>query len=75
MFQVRLERFEQASVADLLGDMSPMEFMLRFTISHPDLHTTIVGTSNPEHLAANIAAARKGPLPPEEYEAAQTRFA
>jgi aryl-alcohol dehydrogenase-like predicted oxidoreductase len=75
MFQVRLERFEQASVADLLGDMSPMELMLRFTISHPDLHTTIVGTSNAEHLAANVAAARKGPLPPEVYEAARTRFA
>jgi len=75
MFQVRLERFEHASVADLLGDMSPMEFMLRFTISHPDLHTTIVGTSNAEHLAANVAAARKGPLPPKVYEAARTRFA
>jgi len=75
MFEVRLERFEQASVADLLDDMSSMEFMLRFTISHPDLHTTIVGTSNAEHLAANIAAARKGPLPPELYEAARARFA
>jgi aryl-alcohol dehydrogenase-like predicted oxidoreductase len=75
MFQVRLERFEQASVTDLLGDMSLMEFMLRFTISHPDLHTTIVGTSNADHLAANVAAARKGPLPPKVYEAAQARFA
>jgi aryl-alcohol dehydrogenase-like predicted oxidoreductase len=75
MFQVRLERFEEASVADLLGDMSQMEFMLRFTLSHPDLHTTIVGTSNAEHLAANVEAARKGPLRPELYEAAQARFA
>jgi aryl-alcohol dehydrogenase-like predicted oxidoreductase len=75
MFQVRLERFEQASVTDLLDDMSLMEFMLRFTISHPDLHTTIVGTSNADHLAANVAAARKGPLPPKVYEAAQARFA
>ncbi len=75
MFQVRLERFDQASVADLLGEMSAMEFMLRFTISHPDLHTTIVGTSNAEHLAANVAAARQGPLPPQVYEAARTRFA
>jgi aryl-alcohol dehydrogenase-like predicted oxidoreductase len=75
MFEVRRERFDQAAIADLLGDMTPMEFMLRFTISHPDLHTTIVGTSNAEHLAANIAAARKGPLPAEVYEAAQARFA
>jgi aryl-alcohol dehydrogenase-like predicted oxidoreductase len=74
MFQVRRDRFEQASVADLLQDMSRMEFMLRFTISHPDLHTTIVGTSNPEHLAANIAAARKGPLPADVYDAARARF-
>jgi aryl-alcohol dehydrogenase-like predicted oxidoreductase len=62
-------------VTDLLDDMSLMEFMLRFTISHPDLHTTIVGTSNADHLAANVAAARKGPLPPKVYEAAQARFA
>jgi aryl-alcohol dehydrogenase-like predicted oxidoreductase len=62
-------------VADLLGDMSQMEFMLRFTLSHPDLHTTIVGTSNAEHLAANVDAARKGPLGPELYAAAQARFA
>jgi aryl-alcohol dehydrogenase-like predicted oxidoreductase len=51
-----------------------MEFMLRFTLSHPDMHTTIVGTSNPEHLAANLAAAARGPLPPEVYEAAKQRF-
>jgi aryl-alcohol dehydrogenase-like predicted oxidoreductase len=74
MFQVRRERFEQASIADLLQGMSPMEFMLRFTISHPDLHTTIVGTSNVEHLMANIAAASKGPLPADIYEAARSRF-
>jgi aryl-alcohol dehydrogenase-like predicted oxidoreductase len=71
----RKERFEQVDISDLLGDMSEMEFMLRFTISHPDLHTTIVGTKNPEHLAANIAAARKGPLPPDVYEEAKRRFA
>ena len=51
-----------------------MEFMLRFTISHPDLHTTIVGTKSPEHLAANVAAATKGPLPPDLYAAARQRF-
>ncbi|MBM3139981.1 MAG: aldo/keto reductase [Chloroflexi bacterium] len=36
----------------LPAGMSRMEFTLRFTLSHSDLHTTIVGTANPAHLAA-----------------------
>jgi aryl-alcohol dehydrogenase-like predicted oxidoreductase len=39
------------------------ELILRYTISHPHCHTTIVGTSSPDHLAENAAAVRKGPLP------------
>jgi aryl-alcohol dehydrogenase-like predicted oxidoreductase len=74
MMRARKVRFEQTDVSDLLGDMTTMEFMLRFTISHPDVHTTIVGTKNPEHLAANVAAASKGPLPPTVYQAAKQRF-
>jgi len=74
MMRSRRERFEQTDIDDLLDDMTPMEFMLRFTISHPDMHTTIVGTKNPEHLAANVAAASKGPLPSDVYEAAKQRF-
>jgi aryl-alcohol dehydrogenase-like predicted oxidoreductase len=51
--------WETSGVAGLLADagMSNMEFVLRFTLSHPALSTTIVGTSNPAHLASNIAAA------------------
>ena len=30
--------------------MTPMEFILRFTFTNPDLDTTIVGTISPEHL-------------------------
>ncbi|MBW8826775.1 MAG: aldo/keto reductase [Acidobacteria bacterium] len=74
MMRERRERFENTDISDLLGDMTPMEFMLRFTISHPDMHTTIVGTKNPDHLAANIAAASNGPLPADVYEAAKQRF-
>jgi aryl-alcohol dehydrogenase-like predicted oxidoreductase len=48
-----------------------MEFMLRFTLSHPDLSTTIVGTANIDHLHANVAEAEKGPLPVEVYERAK----
>jgi len=75
MIRARNARFEQTAVDDLLGDMSEMEFMLRFTLSHPDLHTTIVGTKNPEHFAANVAAAERGPLPDDVYAEAKRRFA
>jgi len=45
--------------------MSRIEFMVRFTISLPELDTTIIGTKNLDHLRENLAAAQKGPLPEE----------
>jgi aryl-alcohol dehydrogenase-like predicted oxidoreductase len=74
MYSQRKERWTQAELTDLLGGMSTMEFMLRFTISHPDMHTTIVGTSNPDHLAENLAWAGKGELPGDLYEATKERL-
>jgi len=70
-----LELWEKADLEDLLGDMTRMEFMLRFTVSHPDLHTTIVGTINPQHLQDNLNAAQKGPLSSDVYEEAKRRLA
>jgi aryl-alcohol dehydrogenase-like predicted oxidoreductase len=63
-------------MADLLSEagMSNMEFVLRFTLSHPGLSTMIVGTSNPVHLASNIAVADRGPLPADLYEEAKKRL-
>ena len=55
--------WEAARLDDLLDGMTRMAFMLRFTLSHPDVDTTIVGTSNPAHLEENLAALRLGPLP------------
>ena len=72
--RARNQRFEQTDISDLLGSMTPMEFLLRFTISHPDLHTEIVGTKNLDHLAANIAAASHGPLPADVYAEAKARY-
>jgi len=60
---------------DLLDGASRTEFILRYTLSHPDLHTTIVGTANPAHLQANVAAALKGPLPADVYAEAKRRLA
>jgi aryl-alcohol dehydrogenase-like predicted oxidoreductase len=47
---------------------------VRFTISHPDMDTTIVGTLQPEHLKANIQAAEAGPLPEDVYAEARRRL-
>jgi aryl-alcohol dehydrogenase-like predicted oxidoreductase len=69
----RKARWEDAEsrLDDLLDGMPRMEFLLRFTLSHPDMHTTIVGTSSLDHLAENVAVARNGPLPPDLYERAR----
>ncbi len=68
------ERWEQAGIEDLLDGMSRMEFTLRFTLSHPGLSSTIVGTSRVNHLESNVAIASKGPLPPDVYEEAKRRL-
>jgi len=67
--------WQRARLGEILDGMSRMEFMLRFTLSHPDLHTTIVGTINPDHLRDNLDAAAKGPLPAELYAEAKRRLA
>ena len=64
-------RWESADMDDLLGGMPRLEFVLRFTLSHPGLSSTIVGTSSVEHLRANLAVARKGPLPADLYDKAR----
>jgi aryl-alcohol dehydrogenase-like predicted oxidoreductase len=68
-------RWQSSGIEDLLDGMTGMEFMLRFTLSHPDLSTTIVGTSSVDHLRANLALAEKGPLPADLYEQAKERLA
>ncbi|MSQ32263.1 MAG: aldo/keto reductase [Dehalococcoidia bacterium] len=66
--------WDKAKLNDLLNGMTQMEFILRFTISNPDMATTIVGTMNPEHLKHNVEAASKGPLPAAVYAEAKRRL-
>ena len=73
-FAARKHRFTKANVDDLLDGETEAQFLLRYTLSHPDVHTTIVGTQNPKHLAANVAAALRGPLPADVYNLARARF-
>ena len=49
--------------------------MLRFTLSHPALSSTIVGTSSLGHLHSNVEIASKGPLPEDTYTEAKRRLA
>ena len=49
------------------------EVALRFTLSC-DVHTAIIGTTNPDHVRANIEAAAKGPLPEQAIEQLREAF-
>jgi aryl-alcohol dehydrogenase-like predicted oxidoreductase len=64
-------RWEASGLDELIGDMGRLEFVLRFTLSHPDLSSTIVGTSSADHLRSNLAVAEKGPLPSDLYQGAK----
>ncbi len=61
-------RWDQLRLDALGVAIDPAELTLRYTLSHPDIHTVIVGTQNPEHLTANLGAAGRGPLDAEAAE-------
>ena len=48
------DRAQQMPLRELAGDMPLIEFALRFTLSHKDVCTAIVGSTNAEHLADNV---------------------
>jgi aryl-alcohol dehydrogenase-like predicted oxidoreductase len=57
-----------------LGVESWSELALRFTLSHPDVTTAIVGTTNPANARANAEAAAKGPLPENVLQSIRDAF-
>ena len=64
-----------SGLQDLLEDGETRTgFLLRFTNSHPGMNTNIVGTLNPEHLKANVAAAERGALAPDVYAETKRRL-
>lgn len=72
----RWDVFDEAGLDELRSeDESRTAFLLRFTMSHPDVHTIIVGTQNPVHLEENVSAASKGPLSSDIYLEAKKRLA
>lgn len=73
--QDRWEVFEAADLDELREEgESRTAFLLRFTLSHPHCHTTIVGTMNPDHLRDNVEVAGKGGLPADVYAEAKRRL-
>ena len=50
------------------------ETALRFTLSIPGVNCALIGTTNPQNAAANLAAAELGPLPAEIAEKIRTSF-
>jgi aryl-alcohol dehydrogenase-like predicted oxidoreductase len=67
--------WDRAKLDELLDKgESRTQWLLRFILSHPAIDTTIVGTLNPDHLAANVAAAKAGPLKPDVYAEAKRRL-
>jgi aryl-alcohol dehydrogenase-like predicted oxidoreductase len=67
--------WQRAGVDELLGEISRIEFMIRFAISNDNVDVALVATTDEKHLAADIAYATKGPLPAELYQAACQRLA
>jgi aryl-alcohol dehydrogenase-like predicted oxidoreductase len=69
------QKFHEAKLDELREEgESRSAFILRFTLSHPSLHTTIVGTKNLEHLMENVQAAQRGPLSQNIYQEAKRRL-
>ncbi len=69
------ESFENKGLDELREDgESRTAFVLRFTLSHPDIHTVIVGSQSPSHIADNARVARLGPLTTATYEETKRRL-
>ena len=66
--------WQAAGLDELLDGMDRHEFVLRFTLRHPALSTTIVGTSKVAHLQRNVEMAARGPLPDDIYAEAVRRL-
>jgi aryl-alcohol dehydrogenase-like predicted oxidoreductase len=66
--------WEEAALDELLEGVSRPAFLLRFTLSHPNLGTVIVGTSSLVHLRDNVNAAVKGPLSDDVVAEAKRRL-
>ncbi len=57
------DRAQRMPLRELAGDMPLIEFALRFALSHPEVCTAIVGSTNADHLADNVKISDGKTLP------------
>ena len=72
--QQGLVLWDDHDVDELLDGASWTEFLVRFAITHPSVQCALVGTVDPQHLADDLAAAAKGPLPADVDDEARRRL-
>ena len=68
------DRAQTLLVPEVGGDLPPASVALRWLLRDPDVHTAIVGTTNIDHLEANVSAAEEGDLPEETLAEIHRRF-
>lgn len=68
------DRAQSIPLADLAGEMPILEFVLRFTLSHPDVCTAIIGSTNPDHIHANVGISDGRQLPDDIVMEARAAF-
>ena len=70
----RLEKMDLEPTDLGLKPQAWLEMALRFTLSFPEVHTAIIGTTNPKNAEENIRIAEKGPLPPDAVAKIRAAF-
>ncbi len=68
------QRARQLPLEELAGDLSMVEFALHFTLSHADVDTALLGSTNSQHVAEAVRFSKRGPLPDETLERARGLF-
>ena len=68
------ERARQLPLEALAGELSVIEFAMRFVLSNADIDLALTGTINPHHLETNIRALEDGDLPNQMLRKARDIF-
>ncbi len=72
----RWAKFRKANLDELREEgETRTSLLLRHTLTHPHVHTIIVGTLRPDHLLENVEAVGRGPLNGAVYEEMNRRLA